>query len=251
MNGISENVLNKKVFASRPGTCLGCGPQIGLKLVLQLLENPLIITDEGCISSLTIHPHSVVKANWITSESPMASALSIADSEFDVICFAKRFDPRYMEKAKNEPIVFVRYNHFNVNEEAFFENYRFSLSVPYFTTSSISHLDDFAKKLKYASETKKLSLIDLLSPCPKHLKCEPSNVVQLARTAITTGIWALIEIKDNDVIFNDVPANLEPVDRFLDLQKRYLPSKEEKDALQERVERNRKMLLKKRVWNIG
>jgi pyruvate/2-oxoacid:ferredoxin oxidoreductase beta subunit len=68
--------------------------------------------------------------------------------------------------------------------------------VPYAATLSLAHRDDFMRKLAVAQAATGFRFLLLLSPCPAGWKSDPADTVELARLAVASGLFPLLEVFD-------------------------------------------------------
>ena len=93
--------------------------------------------------------------------------------------------------------------------------------IPYAATLSIAHREDFLRKVRFARQTKGFRFLLMLSPCPTGWKSEPSESVDLIRSAVKCGLFPLYEVFDGvRYRVSDRPDDT-PVDEYASRQKRY------------------------------
>lgn len=115
--------------------------------------------------------------------------------------------------------------------------------VPYVATLSIAFMYDFQSKIKKAASMKGFRYLHLLSPCPPGWKFDASMTIEMAKLAVETGIWPLMEY-ENGVLRLTGPSNLyankdkrKPLDAYLSLQGRFKDiSPEEKLELEQDID---------------
>ena len=68
----------------------------------------------------------------------------------------------------------------------------------YMATATLSHLEDFAKKLQKAKEKAKEGFVYLhvFSPCPVGWRIDSNTVIEVCRTAVRTNYFPLWEAED-------------------------------------------------------
>ncbi len=94
----------------------------------------------------------------------------------------------------------------------------------YLATVSGSEPLDMAKKIKKAKETKGPSLLIAFATCPTGWHFPPSQSISMGKLAIKTGIWALKEYINGNIIHTKTPkpAGKRPkVEEYLQLQGRF------------------------------
>ncbi len=97
--------------------------------------------------------------------------------------------------------------------------------IPYVATASIAFIPDLRRKIKRAAEItsagKGLAYIHIQAPCPTGWYYPPEKTVEVARLAVLTGAWPLIEIEEGRVKINVKPKKLKPIKEYLRLQGRF------------------------------
>lgn len=117
----------------------------------------------------------------------------------------------------------------------------------YVATATLSHLEDFAKKLQKAKEKSKEGFVYLhvFSPCPLGWHVDSNRVIEVCRTAVRTNYFPLWEADNGNPKFTVEIANPRPVSEFTRLMRKFSHLKEDGLAqLQKQVD-ERYTLLKK------
>jgi pyruvate/2-oxoacid:ferredoxin oxidoreductase beta subunit len=94
-------------------------------------------------------------------------------------------------------------------------------NIPYAATGSLAFMEDFRNKIKKAKETEGFRLLMIDGPCPPGHKTEPEMSISVARLAVETNIFPLIEIEHQNYTINHEPEKFIPVDECMKLQGRY------------------------------
>ncbi len=119
--------------------------------------------------------------------------------------------------------------------------------IPYVATASIAYPEDFVRKLQKAKNIKGTKFFHIITPCPPGWKTPPDITIKLARLAVQTCMFPVYEI-ENGIKYkiNIKPKEKLPVTEYLKLQGRFRHLKEEDiKAIQEMVDKNWELLLKK------
>jgi len=101
--------------------------------------------------------------------------------------------------------------------------------IPYVATASLGYIQDFRMKLKKALETKP-SFLQVYSPCTTTWGYDPATTIDLAKSVVDTGLWAMFEIENGDICakkHTKIPKPRKPVEEYLKTQKRFRHLKEE------------------------
>jgi pyruvate/2-oxoacid:ferredoxin oxidoreductase beta subunit len=94
--------------------------------------------------------------------------------------------------------------------------------APYVATCSVAYPEDiFAKVKKATKKENQPAFIHCFSPCPTNWKNEPSMSVEVARRAVTCGIWPLWEYERGTFRRNLEPKELTPLEDYLNIQGRF------------------------------
>ncbi len=227
--------LDKTIF--KPGlACVGCGPQIGLKLALQMTGAATVVCSKKCI------PDMAKEITIIISDSPLAAASEISKSH-PVLCY---MDDETLKKSAcsfggSGNFISICWN----NSHSLWRQ-MYAKKLPYVATASVGFIEDYISKLRKAKKIEGVRFIDLFAPCLMKKDFDYSDTVMLARAAVMTGIWPLFEIRKNEFLLTQRPE-LEPVEHFFDLQRTHA-SPEKKEKAGHMAEKNWDNLNKKKFW---
>lgn len=97
--------------------------------------------------------------------------------------------------------------------------------IPYIATASLAYISDLERKIKKAAEVtragKGMAYIHIQQPCATGWYFPPEKTVEIARLAVQTGVWPVLEIDEGKLKVNIKPKELKPVEEFLKPQRRY------------------------------
>lgn len=93
--------------------------------------------------------------------------------------------------------------------------------IPYIATASPSHPEDYLAKLKRAKDTKGFRFLHLFTPCPPGQKLEEKNTIRVARKAVTSRVFPLVEIIKGEHLTIQAQDEPTPVSEYLSLQGRF------------------------------
>ncbi|MDW7761180.1 MAG: 3-methyl-2-oxobutanoate dehydrogenase subunit beta [Acidobacteriota bacterium] len=118
--------------------------------------------------------------------------------------------------------------------------------IPYIATASVSHPEDFYKKMIKARDIKGTRFFHVFAPCPTGWKSRPEDSVKLARMAVQNGLFPLYEITDGENwTLNLKLKDKKPIIDYIRLQGRFRHLGEtELQAMQDEVDRKWNKLLK-------
>jgi pyruvate/2-oxoacid:ferredoxin oxidoreductase beta subunit len=122
----------------------------------------------------------------------------------------------------------------------------------YLATATLSHLEDFAKKLLKAKEKSNEGFvyIHVFSPCPVGWRIDSDSVIEVCRTAVRTNYFPLWEAEYGKVHLTHEVANPRPVQELTKLIRKFAHLKEaDIDDLQQLV--NERYLIVKTLSDIG
>ena len=74
-----------------------------------------------------------------------------------------------------------------------------SHGVPYVATASVAYPTDFIEKLRKAASIRGFKYIHLHAPCPVGWRFDPSETVEVAKLAVESGMWILLEAEGGRV----------------------------------------------------
>jgi pyruvate/2-oxoacid:ferredoxin oxidoreductase beta subunit len=99
----------------------------------------------------------------------------------------------------------------------------------YMATATLSHLEDFAKKLKKAQEKSKEGFVYLhvFSPCPVGWRIDSNRVIEVCRTAVRTNYFPLWEAENGKPRFTLEVSNPKPVTELTKLMRKFSHLKED------------------------
>jgi pyruvate/2-oxoacid:ferredoxin oxidoreductase beta subunit len=122
----------------------------------------------------------------------------------------------------------------------------------YLATATLSHLEDFAKKLQKAKEKVKEGFvyIHIFCPCPVGWRIESNMSIEVCRTAVRTNYFPLWEAEDGKPRFTVEVASPKPITEFTKLIRKFSHLKEDGLAeLQKQVDERYALL--KTLVNAG
>lgn len=91
---------------------------------------------------------------------------------------------------------------------------------PYVATASVGYQRDLQRKVKKALELRGPKYIQVHVPCPLGWRHDPALTIQMAKLAVETGLYPLVEWENGDVVAvrkikpKPVEENLKPQGRF-------------------------------------
>lgn len=94
--------------------------------------------------------------------------------------------------------------------------------IPYTATATVSHLEDYAKKLTKAKQVKDgLVYIHIFSPCWTGWRADENSSVEISRMAVETNYFPLWECERGEYRFNYTPRQPLPIQNFTRLMGRF------------------------------
>ncbi len=112
--------------------------------------------------------------------------------------------------------------------------------IPYAATASVAFPEDLMAKVARAKMSHGLRFLHVLAPCPSGWKYEPDLTIRLARLAVETCVFPLVEVEAGaGPRLTYVPSRPRPVAEYLTLQGRFSHlDSEATAAIQRDVERD-------------
>jgi len=118
-------------------------------------------------------------------------------------------------------------------------------SIPYIATCSVAYPEDMIEKFRRAKEYRGTRYLHVFAPCPTGWKLAPELSVQMARRAVTSRVFPLLEITEGGeklVVWKDFEPT--PVRDYLKPQGRFKHLNDEEIAeIEKDVERKWQRLL--------
>jgi pyruvate/2-oxoacid:ferredoxin oxidoreductase beta subunit len=116
----------------------------------------------------------------------------------------------------------------------------------YMATATLSHMEDFIKKLQKAKAAAKEGFVYLhvFSPCPVGWRIDSDKVIEVCRTAVRTNYFPLWEAEDGKPRITVEVANPKPITEFTKLMRKFSHLKEDGLAELQRQVDDRYRLLK-------
>lgn len=93
--------------------------------------------------------------------------------------------------------------------------------IPYAATASVGYPEDFMAKVEKAMNTDGASYIHVMAPCPTGWGTETDVTVDIAKDAVTSGLWYLAEYENGEFKLNMDPKEFTPVEDYLKKQGRF------------------------------
>jgi pyruvate/2-oxoacid:ferredoxin oxidoreductase beta subunit len=93
--------------------------------------------------------------------------------------------------------------------------------IPYAASASVAYIEDLKKKVEKAKQANGPAYLHVHTPCPTGWAFDPSLTIALAKTAVQTGAWILMEIEYGKTTLNRKLEKLKPIDNYLKLQGRF------------------------------
>jgi len=113
--------------------------------------------------------------------------------------------------------------------------------IPYVATATVGFPQDLQRKIKKACSIKGPKYIQIHAPCPLGWRHEPSLTLKVAKLAVDTGLFPIIEYENGRLISVRKLTKPLPVEEYLKLQRRFrhiLDKPEELKKIQEIADNN-------------
>jgi len=112
--------------------------------------------------------------------------------------------------------------------------------IPYVAVSSAAYPQDIQRKVKKAISIKGPKYMQIHVPCPLGWRHEPNQMLEVAKAAVETGLYPIIEY-ENGVLISKRQITPKPVEEYLKIQGRFkhlLNNPEEIKKIQEIADNN-------------
>lgn len=96
-----------------------------------------------------------------------------------------------------------------------------SHGIEYAATACISYWNDYMTKVRKAIEVDGPAVIDVLAPCPRGWRFDPSKTIEMGRLAVQTRYFPIYEVDKGEYRLNMKVQNPKPVEEFLKAQGRF------------------------------
>ena len=93
--------------------------------------------------------------------------------------------------------------------------------IPYIATTSPGHISDMVRKVEKAKAIRGMKVIIVLIPCLAGWGVADDAGIKIARLAVDSGVFPLIEVEDGLKYNLTNTVKDQPIDNYLKLQKRY------------------------------
>lgn len=111
--------------------------------------------------------------------------------------------------------------------------------IPYAAQGCISHWNDLVTKSQKAFAIEGPAFLNVFSPCHRGWRYPQSDTIKIAKLAVETGFWPLIEFENGKWSFTYRPKERKPVVEFLKTQGRFKHLfKEENKPVLERIQKD-------------
>jgi pyruvate ferredoxin oxidoreductase beta subunit len=93
--------------------------------------------------------------------------------------------------------------------------------IPYSATSSIANPKDIEIKVKKALKVKGPKYLQIHVPCPLGWRSDPSQSIDVAKKAVETGLYPIVEYEYGKLTKSRKISSPKPVSEYLKLQGRF------------------------------
>ncbi|HIG97616.1 MAG TPA: hypothetical protein HA230_04715 [Candidatus Aenigmarchaeota archaeon] len=218
---IDVNVQELKPLKNFGDGCPGCGTLLGLKLLLQSLDNIVLVNATSSVTPFIKVNVPMIHAglNAAAVARGVARSLDKKAGTKVVVYAGDGTTAASIASLMNstEDIIYICANN---QSNRMGSSYAAQLShTAYTATACVSHPQDYITKLKKAAAMPGFKFIDLLCPCPTAWGYEASNTMEVGRVAVETGVWPLYEIENGAANLTKRPNRLDTVEHFKQAQK--------------------------------
>jgi pyruvate ferredoxin oxidoreductase alpha subunit len=130
--------------------------------------------------------------------------------------------------------------------------------IPYLATASLGYIPDFRRKIQKAAEVTRsgegMAYLHVHQPCATGWYFDPSKTVEIAKLAVQSGAFPIVEIDHGELKINIKPEELKTVKEYLEPQRRFIHLSEEQiEIIQKHIRDDWEFLLKtekedKHLW---
>jgi len=121
--------------------------------------------------------------------------------------------------------------------------------IPYLATASLGYIPDLKRKIKKAADVTRngegLAYIHVHQPCTTGWYFDASKTVEIAKLAVQSGAFPIVEIDHGEFKINIKPRELKPINEYLEPQRRFRHVTEEQmEILQKHIREDWESLLR-------
>jgi pyruvate ferredoxin oxidoreductase beta subunit len=121
--------------------------------------------------------------------------------------------------------------------------------IPYIATASLGYIPDLKRKIKKAADVTRngegLAYIHVHQPCTTGWYFDASKTVEIAKLAVQSGAFPIVEIDHGEFKINIKPRELKPINEYLEPQRRFRHVTEEQmEILQKHIREDWESLLR-------
>jgi len=103
--------------------------------------------------------------------------------------------------------------------------------IPYSATASVANPKDIERKVKKALSIRGPKYIQIHVPCPLGWRADPSMTIEIARLAVQTGLYPIVEYENGKLTNGMKLSSPKPVEEYLKTQGRFRHLLKDKEAL--------------------
>jgi pyruvate ferredoxin oxidoreductase beta subunit len=93
--------------------------------------------------------------------------------------------------------------------------------IPYSATTSVAFPTDVQRKVKQALDIRGPKFLQIFVPCPLGWRHDPGLTYEVARLAVETGLFPMVEYRDGELANVRTISDPKPVEEYLKLQGRF------------------------------
>jgi pyruvate/2-oxoacid:ferredoxin oxidoreductase beta subunit len=118
--------------------------------------------------------------------------------------------------------------------------------VPYVASATVGYPDDLITKVRKAKSIRGTKFLHLLAPCPPGWKSQDEESIELARMAVRSRVFPLLEVEDGERWRFTMDPPAEPVTEYFRRQGRFRHLTDEQiAAIQKRIDERWAMLVRR------
>jgi pyruvate/2-oxoacid:ferredoxin oxidoreductase beta subunit len=121
--------------------------------------------------------------------------------------------------------------------------------IPYIATASLGYIPDLRRKIQRAAEVTRngegMAYLHVHQPCTTGWYFDPSKTIEIAKLAVQSGAFPIVEIDHGEFKINIKPKELKFVKEYLEPQRRFRHVTEKQiEIIQKNIHDDWKSLLK-------
>src|SRR5659263_100330 len=242
-----KDLPEEELFLAGSTACQGCPSSLALRIAFKALgKNTILVVVASCTSVLQgSYPLSAINlplmnvafatggasASGISAGIKSLSGAAERETDFIYVCYNNEmYSNTGTQRSGATPL-----GAWTTTTPGGKSQHRKDISqimiahrIPYVATVSLAYPLDFYQKMQKAATIRGTKYIELMAPCPPGWKFPSSQMIEVSRMAVQSGMWLLYEHEDGETRFTAATKRIlegkvkrKPVKDYLEIQGRF------------------------------